>query len=336
MRRELKPNVCEKPKGSGRYYYRMTWRDSEGKRKERYIPLPPFGTPEHDVEYWKARSGKSTVRTIKTSWDALATSYFASNKFLKLKPASKKTYRRYISQLLEKNGPRDVLATRRSHVLAIHEKYADTPRKADHLVQAIAVLFRRAIELEWTNHSPTQGIELFGPSNPFEPWPEPLQAAFRKAADPVTLTAYQLGTGTGQRAGDLVKMEWAHFDGEYMMVTQEKTEERLAVYCPLRLREYLASLPRSGKFILAKNLTEHLSYDAIEKRFRHVRNQLDTQHRLTMHGWRYTAAVELAEAGCSDAEIQAVTGHKTLEMVQKYRSRARQKRLSKSAQNKRT
>ena len=335
MRKELKPNVCEKPKGSGRYYYRMTWSGADGKRKERYIPLPPVGSPEHDVEYWKVKSGRAISQPVKTSWDALATSYFSSNKFLKLKPSSKKTYRRYINQLREKNGPKDVLATRRSHVLAMHEKYADTPRKADHLVQAVAVLFRRAIELEWTTYSPTQGIELFGPRNPFEPWPEPLQAAFRDLADPVTLTAYHLGTGTGQRPGDLVKMEWDHFDGEYMMVTQEKTEERLAVYCPLRLRSYLAALPRSGKFILAKNLTEHLTYDAIEKRFRAVRDKLETTQRLTMHGWRYTAAVELAEAGCSDAEIQAVTGHKTLEMVQKYRSRARQKKLSKSAQDKR-
>jgi integrase len=54
-----------------------------------------------------------------------------------------------------------------------------------------------------------------------------------------------------------------------------------------------------------------------------------------MHGWRYVAAVELAEAGCSDAEIQSVTGHKALEMVQKYRQAAAQKALSKQAQQRR-
>jgi hypothetical protein len=51
-----------------------------------------------------------------------------------------------------------------------------------------------------------------------------------------------------------------------------------------------------------------------------------------IHGWRYTAAKELAEAGCSDTEIQSVTGHKSLEMVKKYRQQARQKQLSKVAQ----
>ncbi|MDN3712203.1 hypothetical protein QWZ10_11070 [Paracoccus cavernae] len=51
-----------------------------------------------------------------------------------------------------------------------------------------------------------------------------------------------------------------------------------------------------------------------------------------IHGWRYTAAVQLSDAGCSDAEIQAVTGHKTLEMVRKYRAQANQKKASKRAQ----
>ena len=57
--------------------------------------------------------------------------------------------------------------------------------------------------------------------------------------------------------------------------------------------------------------------------------------RLVPHGWRYTAAVQLADAGCSDAHIQAVTGHKTLSMVQKYRAKANQRAASKSAQEKR-
>lgn len=54
-----------------------------------------------------------------------------------------------------------------------------------------------------------------------------------------------------------------------------------------------------------------------------------------MHGWRYTAAHELAEAGCTDAEIAAITGHKSAEMVAKYSRKAGQKRRAKRAQEKR-
>ncbi|MFC2966653.1 tyrosine-type recombinase/integrase, partial [Acidimangrovimonas pyrenivorans] len=127
-----------------------------------------------------------------------------------------------------------------------------------------------------------------------------------------------------------------HYDGEYIAVVQDKTKERLWVYCPQGLRDYLDTLPKRGAYMLPKNLTEPLGYQAIERRFRTVRKTAGKAcDGLVMHGWRYTAAVALAEAGCSDAEIQAVTGHRTLVMVQKYRRRAAQKQLSKQAQQRR-
>ncbi|SPJ30971.1 tyrosine-type recombinase/integrase [Falsiruegeria mediterranea] len=97
----------------------------------------------------------------------------------------------------------------------------------------------------------------------------------------------------------------------------------------------LAPLPRSGKHILAKNLTQPLSKRRVQKLVMDIRTEIGAVE-FVIHGWRYNAAVQLAEAGCSDTEIQAVTGHKTLAMVQKYRAQANQEHLSKPAQAKRT
>ncbi len=119
-----------------------------------------------------------------------------------------------------------------------------------------------------------------------------------------------------------------------MQVTQEKTGAELWIYCPDRLQQYLAALPRSGKHILAKNLTQPISKRHAQKLVMSVREQINAE-KFVPHGWRYNAAKELAEAGCSDSEIQSVTGHKTLEMVKKYRQQANQKQLSKKAQNRR-
>ncbi len=52
---------------------------------------------------------------------------------------------------------------------------------------------------------------------------------------------------------------------------------------------------------------------------------------LTFHGLRYTAAARLAEAGCSLKEIAAVTGHRSLSMIEKYSRDADQKRLAGAA-----
>ncbi|MEP2714909.1 hypothetical protein [Pseudophaeobacter sp.] len=47
---------------------------------------------------------------------------------------------------------------------------------------------------------------------------------------------------------------------------------------------------------------------------------------------RYSAAGELAEAGCTDHQIAAITGHNSLSMIQKYSRGANQKILAKQAQ----
>ena len=51
----------------------------------------------------------------------------------------------------------------------------------------------------------------------------------------------------------------------------------------------------------------------------------------TLHGLRKRAIIEMAEAGSTDAEIQAVTGQ-SVHMVAYYRSKANRRKLSKAAQ----
>jgi integrase len=340
LRRQRKPHVVEK---KGRLYYRLRWTEG-GKRRERYLPLPGIeDSPEFDREYWAIRLRKSEqlVAAPRTSWENLIRSYRASRKYRSLALSTRRKYDAVLEALREKNGARDVRKLTRLQIREVHEKYADTTRKADHYLQVIRLLLNFAKnELDWIESNPAEGIEMFGPQKSWEPWPEAAQAAFVRACealgDDLVLTAYHLGVGTGQRPGDLCGMRWDHFDGESMAVVQDKTEERLWIYCPRDLLGHLQSTPKRGHFILAKNLAEPLGYDALERRFRKVRKAAGTVcSGLVMHGWRYTAAVALADAGCSDAEIQAVTGHKTMQMVLKYRRQADQKRLSKQAQNRR-
>lgn len=99
------------------------------------------------------------------------------------------------------------------------------------------------------------------------------------------------------------------------------------------MRDVLSATQKRGAYLFARNLTESVGYFAIAEETRKVRDTFEGKaDSYSLHGLRKTAAVQLAEAGCSDAEIQFVTGHKSLAMVQHYRKRAAQKRLSKTAQ----
>lgn len=330
VKKHQRPYVTSKTtKGRTYYYYR---------KGETYTRLPDNpDSPEFDTAYWSIRSGRAETKPSKTSFKEIAEIYLRSPDYKKLKPGTKANYRRVLDRLLKHNAKKDFTKLRRRDVIAARDAYADTWRKANEQVEMLSTLARHAINLEWITANPAQGVEkLKGGS--YEPWPDWALRAFVAHCEQhnlaTALLAHSLCIGTGQRIGDICKMEWRHYDGEAIAVQQEKTDARLWVACPAQLRAYLDALPRRGRFILAKNLTQHLSKSQVQKVVMAVRKEIGATDYV-IHGWRYNAAKELAEAGCSDSEIAAVTGHRTLSMVQKYRRGANQRQLSKQAQEKR-
>lgn len=329
VKKTVRPYLQSKTiKGRTYWYFR---------RAKTYLRLPGEpDTPEFDAAYWAIRSGRKQ-REIKTSYDALITSYYQSPRFTRLADTTKAEYRRTIELIREKNGPRDFTTLRRRDVIAARDKYAQTWRKANAMVECLSILAKHAIDLEWITANPASGVEKLT-GGEYEPWPQDKLKAFERycRAHKLTaeLTAYMLCVGTGQRISDVCGMEWADFDGEFMRVVQDKTGARIWIACPRFLRDYLGTLPKAGRHILAKNLTQPLAKRRVQDRVMAVRKKIGAE-KFVIHGWRYSAAVALAEAGCSDSEIQAVTGHRTLEMVRKYRAQANQKRLSKAAQKRR-
>ncbi len=323
--------VVEKTvKGRTYYYFR---------RGETYQRLPNDpDSQEFDTEYWAIRSGVKK-RAVKTTFDALIQSYYQTPEFKKKKPGTQREYRRTLELIREEKGKSDFTALRRKGVINARDKYADTWRKANSVVEMLSILSRHAIDLEWITFNPASGVKKLT-GGEYEPWPAGKLRAFesycRKHGLEWELTAFMLCTGTGQRIGDVIRMEWEHYDGEFIAVVQDKTDQRLWVACPRFLADYLDGLSRGGKFMMAKNLTQGIAKKTIQQRVLEVRRKEGVEAEgYVIHGWRYNAAVALAEAGCSDSEIQAVTGHKTLEMVRKYRNQANQKSLSKKAQQRR-
>ena len=94
-------------------------------------------------------------------------------------------------------------------------------------------------------------------------------------------------------------------------------------------------MPKRGAYVLAKTLRAPLGYDAVEKAFRTWRNVLGPAAKpYSLHGLRKLAIVRMAEAGWSDAEIQAAT-NQTPETIAYYRAKASRKVMSRRAHERR-
>lgn len=320
-------------------YHRVTWTEG-GKRRERAVKLDWQGDPQElDRLYWQCQTGKHNRQTnnIRYSWRALIVAWRSDPRVQsKLAESTKASYRKTMDAILEKNGGKDVRKTTRAGVRAIHSKLSETPREADKRIQVISLLWNfGAKKLDWPlGENPASGIEKFGRQREYEPWPEWMVKKLDTAPERVR-TAAMLILGTGQRPNAAITMRHDQFDGEWMRVRDEKGKKDLEVYCPEDLRAYLDTLPKRGAHIIAKNPTEPLSYWSIASAFSAWRSRLDDSAKAySLHGLRKLSIIRLAEAGCSDAEIQAVTGQ-GVEMVAYYRARASRKTLSRAAQKRR-
>ncbi|MBO9441792.1 tyrosine-type recombinase/integrase [Phaeobacter italicus] len=299
----------------------------------RYVRLPDDpNSEEYDREYWRLMRGDGPL-SQRYTFEKLILSYKQSPRWESLAPRTRADYSRVLEYISDKLGSKDPTKMRRSTIIDAQMANRHRARFANYIPHMLSILFEHSIDLDWQRDNPAKGISKIKTGEGHKPWPTSAITAYRKHADGLALLIFELALGTGQRASDLTRMEWEHIEDSGIWVTQGKTKARLWLPFTARLAAVLdASQKTSPKFILADRFGKQLNYDQLQKKVMAVR-RIANLTEYSLHGLRYSAAGELAEAGCTDQQIAAITGHKSLTMVQKYSKGASQKRLAKEAHN---
>ena len=284
---------------------------------------------------------------------ALITLYRASPEWRQLKPATRTDYDKAMGRLRDDFGTGRVAGLKRQHVRAIRDRYAFkvvtkagqqvlddsgepvrvlTARRANKIVTMLSILCSYAIELGWIEDNPAAEPKRLATGEGYRAWTME-QVQQLEAHAPELRPAIYLALSTGQRSGDLVRMTRRDYDGRGVRFTQAKTGAE--GYVPLHpaakaaLDAHLAA--HTATTLLARadgqpwaTALQFQTYVSKAIRAAGLRG-------LVWHGLRPTNATWLAEAGASDREIMAVTGHTTGAMVSHYTRSADQKRRATSA-----
>ena len=187
-----------------------------------------------------------------------------------------------------------------------------------------------------------------GDGDGFGPWKEEAIDVALDGLVGISRTVFYLAYFTGQRSSDILKMKWADIAGKEIHVVQDKTGAELWVPLHPDLQAELAITERRGKTIVAAELIRadgHPSNTAgqpISGRDLHhywgkerVRLGLrGNQFENTLHGLRKNATINLLEAGCTNSEAKAITGHSTDVMVNLYSKKVNQRRQAREAMDK--
>ena len=292
------------------------------------------GTPAFALEYAALLNGATVApegkrRTIK----ALVAEYISSSRYRKLAPRTASDYDKVLAWIVSRFGDVEAKLVRQQDIVRAQDKQSGKIRFANYIVQVFRVVMSYGVRIGWLKDNPAKGIPMLETqAEARQPWPPAVIDRYRAAATGRALLIFELCLGTAQRIGDVLAMRWGDIDGDGLLVRQSKTGAALWVPITPRLQSVLDATPRIGDTICAHGKDGRpLKYSAASQAVRDVRDAIGAR-AYDIHGLRYSATAELAEAGCSDELIASITGHKTTLMIAKYAGPARQRARAKQAQ----
>lgn len=328
----LPRNVTEFQKPQGVWHVRYR---AKGQATHYFKHKP--GTPEFEMELAQCRAGMLAPKTkagidriAPGSMNALIAMYYGSPEFLGLKESTKAGYRGVLERFRVLYGEALVSDFTRPSIKEILGKMSDRPSAGNHLLDRLKALMRFAMDAGWRTDDPTylvKGYRLTGDG--FHTWTEEEidQYERRHAPGSKARRAMALMLYAGQRRSDVVRMGRQDREGNRIRVRQQKTGAFLSIPLHPKLSAELDASPEGDMLYLVTEYGKPHSVKAFGMWFQ-KRCEEAGLSGCSAHGLRKAAARRLAEAGCSNQEIKAITGHKTDKEVSRYTAAADQITLS--------
>jgi integrase len=252
-----------------------------------------------------------------------------------LKPSSKRLYETYIKHLYDAFKHEDIKTIERGHLLTVRDVIANVSGHgaAATFCRASSVFFKWCVEYNKIKISPATNMLKPLKSGHWSTWT--LDQALKAEAElpaPYNKVVY-LARHTAQRRGDLCNMCWADYDGSYIKVIQQKTGTALNIPVSGDFKTVLDQwkAETKGLTILQNKDGTRIDPATLTSYFARVLKRHGFPEGLNVHGLRKLAAVTAAEAGCTVHEIAALTGHKSLKMVQLYTENVNQQKVADAA-----
>jgi integrase len=327
-KRELPKHVYRQR--NGLYFQRRGWPS----RKFQH----DFGSPEFWKEYADILAGRAEPKRVNVrSFSALISDYRKSPRYTRLKPRTALDYDKYLEFFLSIMAGANPVNMKRKDVIRLRDANADKIYFANYSLRVLRVLMEHCVDLGWCDSNPAKGMsEIKSEKQQRDPWPQELLEASRGACAFGTRERLlmELCLGTGQRIGDVLEMRWSDIQDGGFVIRQNKTGKELWIPILSELQAALNGASRHSMFILTNERgTNRWSYRGASQAVRNVRERIGAI-RYDIHSWRYNAACELVEAGCSDDLVASVTGQSPA-MVLHYTKKVRQRVRALQAQEKR-
>jgi integrase len=280
---------------------------------------------------------RSTVpaptRVARDSMDDLVRAYYRAPQFRDLAASTQANRRNILTAFCKDHGKLPVKALQRRHVVDIIGARADTPMAATNLLKCLRYVLAFAVDSGVIETNPAVGVKGYrSKSEGVHTWTEDEVAAFlaRHPAGTMAHAAMILMLYTGQRKSDAVRMGRQNIRGDMISVRQLKTGEPLMIQLHPVLKRVLDRLPKKNLTFLTTSRGMPFSKNGFGNWMRDRCDEAGLP-QCTAHGLRKLCTVRLVEAGCTNEQIRAVTGHRSDSSLRPYTRKADQAKLARQA-----
>jgi integrase/recombinase XerD len=329
--------------GNVRCYVRLP-----GRPKVRIGGIP--GSGEFMLAYQAALSdsdidadtGKRTKyrSAAKGSFGQLCLAYYASVTFKVLDPSTQEWRRHALDSICEKHGDKPISSLQPKHIRRLRDELAHRPAASKKRIKALRAVFRWAVEEEASPHDPTIGVKAISyQEKGHHTWTLEEVEAFerRHPGGSKARLAMALMLYTACRREDVVRLGPRHVRNGRIVYTQAKNEHRSPVEMDIPIHSELQAIientPSHHLTFLQTEYGQPFTVDGFGNKFKGWCREAGLPH-CSAHGLRKAAATRLAEAGATPHEIMAITGHQSLEEVERYTRQILKRKLADSAMSK--
>jgi integrase len=297
-------------------------------------------TPEFIAEFQAYTKARDARLPSADTMQGLIDAYMITGDFTDLAPGTAKEYRRYIKMIEVEFGDMPIAAINmpnvRGEFLDWRDKVAKRgKRTADLAFAVLSRIMSRAYDRRKIIANPCERPgRLHSGGRAASVWDADSLAALMLKASPAVALPCVIAKETGQRQGDILKLTWAAYDGDFIRLRQSKRGRHVTIPVTHELRAALeaAKATRKGLTICATSRGTAWTSDGFKTSFGKARIAAGVSG-LTFHDFRGTAVLQLALSGCSVPEIATITGHslKDVEAMLDGHYLSRDKALGESA-----
>ncbi|WP_276118374.1 tyrosine-type recombinase/integrase [Pararhizobium qamdonense] len=333
--------------------YLHVFTDRHGKNERIYFNRPgqrkiAIRGPENSPAFWedylaasndmpKVATGAGVSKTVSGTINALIVQYYESAGFISKAEATKRNYKSIIEPFRKDHGDKRV-STLQTHNIdkILGEVAAKSTAQAKNLRKRLSMLMQLAIKWKYRTDNPILNADrVQHKSKGYQPWTEDDIEVFRNHWGDETpqRVAVEILLYTGLRRSDAVKIGRQHIQGDFIVMTTQKSGHTVELNIPIHadFRKVLDGIAKKHLNFIVTAYGAARSEKAFTNWIIEAARKAGLPPHRSPHGLRKSAMTMLAEAGCSAMEIMAITGHQDIKEIETYIAKANQKKMAQNA-----